>query len=117
LELATPSVQDIERLNRVASGQRLMVLSVLVSFFAGPLRGSIGDAALVIGIAATIMAIVGAVRLAGALGNSIGMRIVYAVLMIVPLVNLITMLFLSSRATKQLREAGYRVGLLGASSR
>jgi hypothetical protein len=37
------------------------------------------------------------------------------VLMFVPLVGLIVLLVLNSKATAKLRAAGYRVGLLGAS--
>jgi hypothetical protein len=39
------------------------------------------------------------------------------VLMFVPLVNLIVLLVVSGRATRALRGAGYRVGLLGASKK
>jgi hypothetical protein len=37
------------------------------------------------------------------------------VLMFVPLINLLTLLVVNGRATRVLRDAGYRVGLLGAS--
>jgi len=42
-------------------------------------------------------------------------KIVIGVCMFIPLVSLITLLLLNSRATTALRAAGYRVGLLGAS--
>lgn len=41
-------------------------------------------------------------------------RIILVILMLVPLVNLATLLILNSRATNALRVAGYKVGLLGA---
>jgi hypothetical protein len=111
------SSQDTARLNSIASGQRLLVIAVLVSFFASALRTSVGDIALLISLASMALSIYGAFRLSMALGNGVAMRIVYALLMIVPLINLIAMLMLSSRATSALRAAGYRVGLFGASSR
>ena len=46
---------------------------------------------------------------------SIVAKILLVILMFVPLVNLITLLVLNARATRRLREAGYKVGLLGAS--
>jgi len=117
-ELAAPVLAPvIERLNRVASGQRLVIFALLASIAAVGLQAFIGDIAVVATLAASILAIVGVVRLAGGLGSSGVARFLYAVLMLVPLVNLILMVILSSRATKALREGGYRVGFLGAAQR
>jgi len=108
---------DIERLNRVASGQRLVIFALLASIVAVALQAVIGEIAVVFSLAASIVAIIGIVRLAGGLGSSGLARFFYAVVMLVPLVNLIVMLILSSRATRALRAGGYRVGFLGASQR
>jgi hypothetical protein len=105
---------DSEELRRVASGQRLMILSIVVSFLSIPLQKAIGPFATLIGVVATIVAIVGAVRLAGGLGRSMAARILYGIAMIIPLVNLICMLILSSQATKVLRAGGWTVGFFGA---
>jgi hypothetical protein len=112
-----PSAADIERLNRVASGQRFMVLSVVVSIAATFLQPILGPFALVVSLAAAIVAIFSVIRLGLALGSSGVMCFLLAVLMIVPLVNLLVMARLSGRATKLLRASGYRVGLLGAKAR
>jgi len=108
---------DIERLNRVASGQRLVIFALLASIVAVALQAVIGEIAVVFSLAASIVAIIGIVRLAGGLGSSGLARFFYAVVMLVPLVNLIVMLILNSRATRALRAGGYRVGFLGASQR
>jgi len=50
-------------------------------------------------------------KLAKALGHS---EILYAILMFIPFVSLIILLILSGKATTRLKEAGIRVGLLGA---
>jgi len=60
------------------------------------------------------MSFVGMFRLAGGLGYSTAVKILLVVLLLVPLVGLITLLVLNSRATKALQAAGYKVGLLGA---
>jgi len=101
-------------LQRVASGQRLMIMSIVVSFLSIPLQKAIGPFATLIGLAATVVAIVGAVRLAGGLGRSTVARVLYGIAMIIPLVNLICMLILSSQATKALRAGGWTVGFFGA---
>jgi hypothetical protein len=50
--------------------------------------------------------------LAKALGYT---AIIYAIAMIIPCINLLTLLVIISRATKALKEGGVKVGLLGAS--
>jgi hypothetical protein len=111
---------DRDRIRRIAGGQRMMVLAVLGQFLASGVNAAVAvdsPIRLLAGLAAVacaVMAIVGAVRLTRALGSHIVTTILVAILMIVPLVNLITMLVLSMRATRALRKAGIRVGLLGA---
>jgi hypothetical protein len=111
------SGDEIARLNRVASGQRIIITSLLVSIVSSMLRVQIGDIAVIISIGATMVSIVGAVRLAGALGRSKLSQVLYGIAMILPLINLIFMLILSSQANKSLRAGGYKIGLLGAKSR
>lgn len=111
-----PSGEDRERLKRVASGQRLIIYSLLVSLASIALQGAIGISGAILGLAASIMAIVGVVRITGGLGRSLLAKILYIIAMFIPLVNLIAMLLLSSQATKALREAGVQVGFLGASA-
>lgn len=66
---------------------------------------------------ALIFSIVGVVRATGALGKSIPTRVIYAVLMLVPLLNWLIMASVSSQATKALKAAGFKVGLFGANQR
>jgi len=113
----TTDVVDIPRLNRVASGQRLMIYSILVSLVALALQASIGPASFVVTIGSWILSMIGVVRLSGALGNSTIVRVVCAIAMVIPLINLLVMLRFSSIATNKLRAGGYKVGLFGASQR
>jgi hypothetical protein len=105
------------RLNRIASGQRLMIYSILVSIFAMALQASVGSSASIVTIGASILSIVGVVRLSGALGSGAVVRWLSAIAMVIPLINLLIMLRFSSLATKALRSGGYKVGLFGASQR
>jgi len=61
-----------------------------------------------------VLAIVGVVRLSSGLGYGIAARILIIISMFIPLVSLLVLLMLSSKATAVLRSAGYKVGLLGA---
>jgi hypothetical protein len=108
---------DVQRLNRVASGQRLVVVSLIVSLAALGLRAAVGEAGMLISLFGSIIGIVGVVRLSSALGSHVVVRVLYAICMLLPLVNLLIMARLSAKATKALRAAGYRVGLFGASQR
>ena len=106
---------DIERLNRVAAGQRLVIIALLISIGSIALQAASPALGLIGSLLGSLVAIIGIVRLAGALGSGVLARILYAIAMLVPLINLLIMVLLSTRATKQLRAGGYRVGLLGAS--
>ena len=114
-----PSSEVHERLQRVASGQRMMVWSVLGTFLANGGMGSVHSTlGLAVGflfwLACLVFAIIGAVRLLRGLDAHVAMCVVVAIFMIVPLFNLIAMLILSMRATRALKAAGYKVGLMGA---
>lgn len=110
-EQTASGAQPIEK---VASGQKLIIYAILVNFVTIGLIAAFGDIAGLVGIVAIVMSLVGMFHLAGGLGYSTAAKIFLLVLLVVPLVGLITLLILNSRATKALRAAGYKVGLLGA---
>lgn len=105
-------------LSKVASGQRLIIYAILLNLLSLVVKGTAGDVpGLAVGIVATVLGLVGVFRLASGMGYAVGWRVFLAVLMVIPLIGLITLVFLNSRATKALRARGYKVGLLGASRR
>jgi len=104
---------------KVCSGQKLLIYAILLNLGAIPLRMS-GDRSLLalaalVALVGIVLSILGTVRLSSGLGYGIGLTIVYCILMLVPLVSLIVLLVLNSKATAHLRAAGYNVGLFGAS--
>ncbi len=103
-----------QRIEDVAAGQKLIIYAILVSFLAIGLKTTLGDIAILVDIVAIIMSVLGMFRLASGLSYSTGAKIGLFVLLLVPLVGLVTLLMLNSRATKALQSAGYTVGLLGA---
>jgi len=62
-----------------------------------------------------VVQVVEVVRLCLALGDGWA-TVLFALLMFIPCVSLLTLLILNSRATTRLKQAGIRVGLLGAKS-
>ena len=109
---AAPVDGDIEA---VAAGQKLVIYAILVYFLAAAARVAIGPVALVGGLVALGLALAGILRVGTGMGDSTAIKVLCVVLMFIPLVGLIMLLVLNSRATSRLRAAGYRVGFLGAS--
>jgi hypothetical protein len=98
----------------VASGQRMIILAIVLNIAANILVREVGLIWGLIGIAAIVLAIVGLMRLADGLHYSAGAKIGLVILMLIPVVSLITLLIVNVRANRSLREAGYKVGLFGA---
>jgi len=110
-----PSYAERQRIESVAWGQKLVIYALLAYIAAVALKVCIGVGFVaLIGAAALIMSIIGVVKLLSALEYPIVVNIVLIALLVVPLANLLVILSLIRGATKTLREAGYKVGLLGA---
>ncbi len=103
-------------MHRVARGQKLIVYACVIYLAAMALQVAFGPPANLLNLLALPLALIGLVRLAGGLGYSSLAKVLLVALMLVPIVNLITLLIVNSRATSALRAAGYKVGLLGAES-
>lgn len=108
-------IENDAGIEQVASAQKLIIYSILAYFAAAAIRASMGPIGVLVGLGALVMGLVGTYRLCSGLGYSMATRIILMVLMFLPLVGLIVLLVLNSKATGRLRAAGYRVGLLGAS--
>ncbi|MEL6107124.1 MAG: hypothetical protein AAFU85_13865 [Planctomycetota bacterium] len=114
---------DPDRLLKIAKAQRSVNLALLMYLGLIPINVGIslaGEVASWVGFALIlyilVMLVFGAVsvfRLASVLRGR-GLAILYLVGMIIPLIGAILLLSLSSRATRELRAAGIKVGLLGA---
>lgn len=105
---------DSADLQQMASGQKLIIYSIILNFLTIALQRS-GGLALGLSIVALVMSLIGIVRLCGSLGYSTGTKVLLIIGCFIPLVNLVILVVLSVKATNRLREAGYKVGLLGAS--
>jgi len=56
----------------------------------------------------------GIVKICSGLGQGQGQKILFMVFSFIPLFNIFALVYLSRKATKLLRHAGWKVGLLGA---
>lgn len=100
----------------VASGQRMAILAILVHIAALVARGAGAELAIVAPVSAVggVVAILGVLRMTNGLDYSSGKQILFVILAFLPLLGLVMLAIISSRATKALRAAGYEVGFLGA---
>jgi hypothetical protein len=102
-----------------ASGQRILIACIVLNLVLRAVAQSKAMPPLlldVLGVALSIYAVLGTVRLCTAFQQSFNRKIVYMVLSFVPLVNVVLYIVLSIRATRMLRAAGWKVGLFGARS-
>lgn len=107
---------DDARLQRIAGGQKFAIYAILLNFVAYAIAVLVpGPFAGLAFLAAFVLGAIGIFRLGETVSQSVVLRLLLIVLMIVPLLSLLLLLSLNSRATRLLREGGYRVGLLGAS--
>ena len=102
-------------IEQVASGQKLVIYAILVYLAIILVRGAGETIAALLAIASLVLSLMGILRIGSGLGYGTGTKVILVILMFVPLVGLITLLVLNAKATNRLREAGYKVGLLGAS--
>lgn len=102
---------------RIASGQRTLILGIGLGFFFNrainhpempPLAGDLAWLAL------GLLRLKGVTRMSVGLAHSRGWVIALMVMSFVPLVNLLSWIVINVRAMKVLRAEGYRIGLLGA---
>ncbi|HUB90486.1 MAG TPA: hypothetical protein VMA74_12245 [Dyella sp.] len=106
---------DSADLQQIASGQKLIIYSILLNVVSISLQRSSGGLALAASLVAIVMSLIGILRLCGGFEYSTGAKVLLVIGSFIPLVNLVILVVLSMKATGRLREAGYKVGLLGAS--
>jgi hypothetical protein len=100
-----------------ARGQRTLIYCTLLNFLLGAVeRAHAVPDLLMVGlyILTAAWSLLGVVRICSGLQRSQGQKILFMVLMFFPLISLLVLVYLSVKATRLLREAGWSVGLLGA---
>jgi hypothetical protein len=108
-QVAPASLTDLAR------GQKLLIYAILVNIATIVLRGAFGPLLGLLGLVTLVLSIMGIFGMAAALRFSTLSKVLLAISMLIPRVNLIVMLVLNGKATKVLKAGGYNVGLLGAS--
>jgi hypothetical protein len=113
MEQDTPPVTPSFRTTRIAAAQKLVIYAIVLNL--ATIFVDWGELIFIIpGLICTLMALVGMFRLASAFGYSLFRKCLLVIGMLIPLVNLLVLAGLSIRASRELREAGIKVGLLGA---
>lgn len=110
---------DDIQVEQVRSGQRFVLVAILANLLSLPLLVVPGGELIRVPVIllATVLSVLGIVRMARGLGTGLILTVLMAMLMLVPFANLLVMLILNARATTYLRAHGLKVGLLGAKKR
>ncbi len=130
MQSTIPSALSSGDLVQLRIGQRSILLSFLLFFativlsqiirefeFRGLMKPLGALVLLVTLLAIPALFIAGALRLTAGLRYGIAKRILVLLSLFLPPLGLLILLFMSRKATKMLRAAGYEIGLLGASAR
>ncbi len=120
---AGPNVRAVAIAQRRIMWVILGAILLTMSLFAGAVFAQFTGVAgiIIIGLltlvrlALLVLMMICIYQLSSALNNSVGVSVVFVVLMLVPLVNLIVLLVLNQKATNYLKQNNIRVGLMGAS--
>lgn len=107
---------DSVRAEQVCSGQKLAIWAIMLNLISIPFL-MVPDGALIrapLVLVAIVLAVLGIVRMARALGISLILIVLMAMAMVIPLANLVILLVINARATRFLRDHGYTVGMFGA---
>lgn len=102
---------------QVARGQKILIYCILLNFLLRAVdRAQVVPDLVMLGLylLTTAWSMLGVVRICSGLQRSQGQKILFMVLTFFPVINLIVLVYLSVKATRLLREAGWSVGLLGA---
>lgn len=109
-------MSDLDQVEQVRTGQRLALFAILANLVTFPL--AFVPALVMIRAAVLLVAIVvgvlGVVRMSRGLGFNLIVVVLLALVMVVPMINLLFLVFVNARATRFLRDHGLKVGLLGA---
>ena len=100
-----------------ARGQKILIYSILLNFVMRSVEQSKALPDPLVSLLFFCIAaysLLGVVRICSGLNRTQNQKILSMVLSFFPLINLVLFVYLSIKASRMLREAGWRVGLLGA---
>lgn len=105
---------DID-INQVKFGQKIVIYAIVSNFFINFIIRSMDLYAFSMFLSLIVMAIgvFGIYKISTGLRYHIGIKILLIILMFIPLINLLMLIFLNSRATRALKDEGYDVGFFG----
>lgn len=116
LPAETDEAEGEARLQLLARGQKLVIYAILGNFALNAMVRSEISVLLILPLSLALMALClnGLLKLCSGLEKSVNSKIAFMIGATLPLINIVLMLFLSVKASKILRAAGWKVGLLGA---
>ena len=106
-----------ERCWLVASGQKIVIYSIIINFVLRLAEQTHAFSELVVGLlffCTAAYSLMGVIKICSGLDKSQNQKILFMIFSFFPLINIILLVYLSVKTSRMLREAGWKVGLLGA---
>ena len=103
----------------VRAGQKTILYAILMNLtaFALSYLGLAGPITSILFLCGIGFSMYGMFLMSGGLGFQTALKVIFCILLIVPLVSLVVLLVLNSKATAHLRKNGFKVGLMGANKK
>lgn len=109
------SEYEAQQLKKLAAGQKIVIFAILAYFIAIMVRPAFPFLTYLIVMACLIASLVGLFKVVQILKLHAVLKVLYFISLFIPLINILALASINSRATKMLKAGGYKVGLLGAS--
>ena len=109
--------ESYELQSLAASGQKIVIYSIILTFILNSAERTHALPALPLGVlffCVAVFSLLGVLRICSGLEKSQNQKIVFMVLSFFPLLNLISLIYLSAKTNKMLKAAGWQIGLMGA---
>ncbi len=97
----------------LAIGQRLIIYAIALYLSSFVIVNYLGNIGTWTGLLSLVLALIGTVRALMGVDWNIFVKVLYVIMMFIPLLNLLALASLSSKITTMLRDAGYQVGFFG----
>jgi hypothetical protein len=105
---------DPDRLEALEFGQKLLIWSIIAWLLAFGTVFVAGFLGALFGFLSLAMSLFGVINVASGLGYGTLRKVILVLGLFVPFIGFLIVLLLVFRAVRPLREAGYRIGLFGA---
>jgi hypothetical protein len=116
-EVAFDDDEHEEKCHLAASGQKIVIYSILLNFVLRSIEQAHIFSDVVVGslfFCVTAYSLLGVIKICSGLDKTQNQKILFLVFSFFPLINIVMLVYLSVKTSRMLRAAGWTVGFFGA---